>query len=312
MTRLACCMAVVLALGVQSPAAARAWKARNVVIIVIDGPRYTETWGHPEKKYVPVLAKSLAPRGVVYTNFRCGGATKTNPGHTAVTSGFYDNIKNNGKELPSRPTILQRFLQHSKADAKKAWLVTSKDKLEVLADSKDPQWKGKYRASTWCGKKGGGNGSGYGSDTDTLAQIKRVLQKDAPRLLVVNFREPDSSGHARKWKNYLQGIRDTDRYVGEIVGLLDRLPAYRGKTALFVTNDHGRHRDGVRDGYVSHGDGCEGCRHILLYAMGPDFKRGAVIDTKRDQIDIAVTAAAVLGFPIPGSKGAVMTEMLRP
>ena len=79
-----------------------------------------------------------------------------------------------------------------------------------------------------------------------------------------------------------------------------------------MSNDHGRHTDGTKDGYVSHGDSCEGCRHILLYAKGPDFKRGVEIATKREQIDIAATAAAILGIDIPGSKGQVLEELLAP
>ena len=83
----------------------------------------------------------------------------------------------------------------------------------------------------------------------------------------------------------------------------------RDRTALFITNDHGRHLDGHLDGFVSHGDDCAGCRKIELLAIGPDFRRGVMFDQHRSHIDVAVTCAALLGLTIPGSKGQIMQEL---
>ena len=112
---------------------------------------------------------------------------------------------------------------------------------------------------------------------------------------------------------WLAAIRETDGMAWDVWKLLQSDPFYRGQTAFFITNDHGRHPDGHLDGFISHGCSCEGCRRILLFAVGPDFKKGVVIEKKREQIDLAVTAAKILGFSIPGSKGRVMTELfIRP
>lgn len=296
-----------LTLSVASLSAAP--KALNVVIVVIDGPRYSETWGEPNHTYIPVLSKQLAPIGVVYTNFHNMGSTKTCPGHTALTTGHYEDINNSGKELPSKPTILQQFIKHSACPTNKVWLVTTKDKLAVLANTTDPKWKDTYAPAQFCGEKGGGLGSGYGQDTNTLVKVLDVIRSHTPRLLVVNFREPDSSGHARLWKRYLAEITNTDAYLARIHEVIQQTPGMKDNTILFVTNDHGRHTNGHKDGYVSHGDDCEGCRHILLYATGPGIKKGAVIGQHREQIDLAVTAAHILGFVIPESKGSVMSEL---
>ena len=108
------------------------YKTENVVLMVIDGPRYTETWGDPKHQYIPHMASDLAKEGVIYTHFSNNGPTLTNPGHSALTTGFYQEIDNTGKELPKYPTVLQMWLKHSGQPQTSASLITSKDKLEVL------------------------------------------------------------------------------------------------------------------------------------------------------------------------------------
>ena len=59
---------------------------QHVVIVVMDGARYTETWGDPTHSNIPQIATNLARRGVVLTNFYTditdllNGKTETNPG----------------------------------------------------------------------------------------------------------------------------------------------------------------------------------------------------------------------------------------
>ena len=67
--------------------------------------------------------------------------------------------------------------------------------------------------------------------------------------------------------------------------------------------------DNILDGFYNHGDTCEGCRHIFLYAFGPDFKRDLIVRTKRELIDIPATIAELMQFSLPGSRGRVMTEL---
>ncbi len=86
-------------------------------------------------------------------------------------------------------------------------------------------------------------------------------------------------------------------------------PEMKDQTTLLITNDHGRHLDGRKDGFVSHGDKCEGCRHISLLALGPDFQKDLIINTPAEMIDISATIAEMLGFLMPTSRGRVLTEL---
>ncbi len=301
---------IVLALfcvaSVQAEDAAPTWKTKHVVILVIDGPRWTETWGKPGRDLIPVRDKILALQGVVLSDMANDGATYTNAGHSALTTGFYQEINNSGLELPRNPSITQRLIAAG-TDPKQVWVVSSKDKLQILTDSAHPEWKRKAICSSDCGTDG--IGSDYRDDAITFERVKSVLTTHRPRFMLINFKEPDSSGHAKKWERYLENISITDRYAGVIWELIQADPVMKDRTTLFITNDHGRHLDGHKDGYISHGDDCAGCRKIELVALGPDFKRGVISDVHRCQIDVAMTAAALLGLTIPGSEGKVMSEL---
>ena len=284
-----------------------AYKTKNVVIVVVDGPRFSETWGDPMHRYIPNMANSLAKEGVVYANFYNNGVTFTNPGHTAISTGNYQKINNSGKELPKNPSIFHYYLEAKNTDRDKTWIIASKDKLAVLADCQNYKWKTTQKPSTDCGVNG--LGTGYRADSITFEHTMQTLKNNKPNLLLINFRQPDYSGHSNNWEGYLNGIRSTDEYVYKIWRFLQEDANYSGTTTLFVTNDHGRHLDGYKDGFKSHGDGCEGCRHINLFAAGPDFRKGIVTNIQREQIDISATIAELLQFKVPTGKGKVLKEL---
>lgn len=287
---------------------ATVFKTKHVVIIIVDGPRWTETWGEPWHLYIPQRA-AMAQQGVVLTNFRNEGFTYTNAGHTALLTGNIEPINNSGQELPEHPGIFQYYRKVYNKPAEKVWLVASKDKLHILTDCKNANWKGKYSPRFDVGIDG--PGTGYRLDSVTHAHALNVLSTDHPDLMMISYREPDFTGHTNNWTGYLQQIRNTDAYVAEIWRALQNDPYYAGATTLLVTNDHGRHLDNVSGGFGSHGDACEGCRKIELLAIGPDFKTNVVSDVFYEQRDISRTVAYLLGVPMETSDGRVMQTLFR-
>jgi predicted AlkP superfamily pyrophosphatase or phosphodiesterase len=281
---------------------------RNVVLVIVDGARYTETWGLPGRTHIPHRS-SFLNQGVMCTAMYNNGYTFTNAGHTALTTGVYQNINNGGTEYPANPSVFQYYLKKYKGSSTDAWVVATKDKLAVLSDCTNPVWQGKYRPSTDCGNAG--LGTGYREDSVTFDHVKNILNVSHPRLMLVNFKQPDAAGHAADSTAYLQGIIDTDEYIYRIWEQLQSDPFYKDQTTLIVTNDHGRHTAGHLDGYVSHTDNCEGCRHIEFFAMGPDFKSNYTSTVPYNQIDINATLAELLDVQMPTAKGKVMKEFFK-
>lgn len=264
-----------------------------MIIVVIDGPRYSETWGNTPG-LIPHMSTTLKQKGSFFSNFLNDGYTYTNSGHAAITTGVNQHIDNYGEEFPANPSIFQYWLKQSGKPATAAWLITSKDKLHILANTTDSLWQDTFMPSINCGVNG--PGTGYRADSLTLVETKRILATHRPNLVLINFMEPDGFAHAGNQDYYMRGISRDDQYVKELWDFLSKDDFYRKKTALLITNDHGRHLDGIDGGWQEHGDSCEGCRHISLLALGPDFKKGAVTEAAYTLVDIAPTVARLLGF----------------
>lgn len=292
---------------VPAPPSGEVFKTKYIIVCVIDGPRYTETFGDPDLTLIPHMGRELVKEGVLFTNFRNEGSTTTTAGHTAMTTGFYQSITNGGKELPKKPNMFQYYLREKELDKSKVWLISSKGKLEVLANTQNKHWWNMYMPSTYCGPLG--HSSSYGSDVATVEKVKQVITENHPKLMLINLLEVDTYGHSNNWEGYKRGIANCDQHVYDIWNYIQSDPEMKDQTALFITNDHGRHKDGHKDGFVNHGDGCEGCRHISLLAMGPDFRKGVTITTKAEQIDIPATIAHMFNFNMPTGKGRFLNEL---
>jgi len=286
----------------DSPSTGQPYFTENVVIVVIDGPRYSETWGDPSKQFIPNQFHLLGPQGIQHAHFYNNGPTYTSSGHTSITTGKYQIMDNSGDEFPKSPSIFQLWLNESKSSPEKAQIITSKEKLHILGDCSDLKWRGKFNPKV--------NAIGR-SDTETFEAAIKAFEEDQPNLVLLHFKGPDYYGHHNNWEEYLNSIKLADQLVYQVWEYLQHHPAYTNKTTLLITNDHGRHLDHIKDGFISHGDYCEGCRHISLFAMGPDFNSDRIETQQSELIDIAPTVADLLGFPLPDSNGRIMTNLYK-
>lgn len=287
------------------------FKSKYSIILVIDGPRYSETFGDTSCQYIPLMGKKLIKEGVFFENFKNNGPTYTVPGHTAMTTGNYQRISNSGTNLPSRPSIFQYYLKATNAPKSDAYIVASKGKLDVLANTKNKKWRNQYVASTYCGPNG--VGVGYGNDDKTFSKvIELVSGNNPPHLMLINLLAVDVYGHANNWKKYLESIKVCDKYTDSLWKVIQSNPILKDNTTLFITNDHGRHLDGRRTGFVSHGDNCSGCRHISLLVLGPDIQKGKIIKQEAELIDISKTISKMMHFEMPTSNGRFLEELFYP
>ena len=278
------------------------YQAENVVIIVIDGPRLSETWEHPQKAHIPYLRDSLSPNALIKTEFYNMGNTYTVPGHISITTGSYEFKENDGTQYPENPSLFQSMLSCSGMASTNAYLVSAKGKLEVLGDCESIAFRNSFRPGMYTRSL---------NDKEVLRKAINVLETHQPRLLMVHFQSPDIRAHAKDWEGYIKAIEETDKLMFDLIRYLDASVHYSDRTAVFMTNDHGRHLDGIKDGYVSHGDHCRGCTHINFMAYGPDFRSNTICDKSAETIDILPTVGEILGFRSSWASGRVMTEIFQ-
>jgi hypothetical protein len=269
----------------------RKYITENVILLVIDGPRYSETFGDSFHTNIPEQY-ALLDECLFVNDFYNLGETFTVPGHNALISGFYENIANNGTQFPGHKSVINYWLSHTSFTSNDASIIASKDKLQVLAGNSTELNKIPF---TDCGISG--LGSGYRVDSITHLHVMNKLQSSTQRCMLINYLGPDVKGHLGDSIAYINAIKETDLYVKEIWSFIQSDARYKDKTTLIVTNDHGRHLNGVSSGFISHGDNCLGCRRIQLQIFSPDVQKGTTCYATYDQLNIAATMAELLQVP---------------
>ncbi len=161
----------------------------------------------------------------------------------------------------------------------------------------------------------------YDPDTSTLTdRIVADLQADPAAYTFVHLRDPDATGHWRRWSvrsgsPYMRAVQAADDRIGRILDAVEADPRLRGHTALIVTADHGGSGRNHSSEKVEHytvpfyvwGPGVPSAD---LYALNPDTRAdpdaaNVGFDAERQPVrngDAADLALALLGLdPVPGS-----------
>jgi len=279
-----------------------AYTTERVVLVIIDGLRYSEGLGDPNHTQVPNMA-SLAQQGALISDFQNDGFTYTSRAIPAIWCGAWTEINtfsdpycngttNNTSELPTVFEYYRKQLSRPAEDC----VYTLKDLCSWKA-SLDPD----YGMDYWPLYHEAGT-----TDTDVWHETEEVIANRSPHFLMMYLADVDHEGHSGVWNNYINAISIADSLVGELWTTLQSDSAYAGKTTMLVTNDHGRHTNN----FLGHGDDCYGCRHIQLLAIGPDIHPGLVSDVPRTIPDIAPTIGELLGFATEDATGTAMLELI--
>jgi hypothetical protein len=131
-------------------------------------------------------------------------------------------------------------------------------------------------------------------DAITIEAAREHLLLHQPRVLYVALGETDEWGHGRRYDLYLNAVHIADRFLDDLWRTVQRLPAYRDKTALVLTTDHGR--GSTRVDWTDHGKDVPGAEFIWIAVLGPDTPALGVregIETTQSQV--AATIAHLLG-----------------
>lgn len=277
------------------------YQTEQVVLVIIDGLRYTEGLGDPSHTYVPNMY-ALSQQGAIIEPFLNDGYTYTSRAIPAIWCGAWTEIltfndpscggqQNNYSELPTVFEYFRRQLSRPQSDC-----------VYVLKDL--CSWKASFYT---------GYGPDYwplyhtegSTDLDVWHEAEDILTNDQPSFMMLYFAEVDHAGHTGDWSYYTSSITIADSIVGMVWDLIQNSSFYAGTTTMFVTNDHGRHTSD----WTGHGCSCDGCRTIQLLALGPDIQQGLVSTTSRTLRDITPTIGELLGFEAEYSTGEAFVEI---
>ncbi len=269
----------------------------NVIIVVIDGARYSETINSGAEN-IPYMFNDLWPLGTVFTNFRIAdeGITSTNPGQASILTGNWQLIANDGTEPPNKPTVFEYFRKEFSAKETDCFVVAGKKKLEALSYSSFPGYGKDYQASTNC----------FDAESDNEVYDSLIISLDTfhPKLVLVNFPMTDKKAHAGNWDNYIASIKNADSLIYLLYTKIQDDPFYKNNTTLLITNDHGRHTTD----FTNHGDDCDGCEHIMLLAVGEKFEANKINPDLHYQIDLCKTVGDIMNFKTPFANGSSLVK----
>lgn len=278
--------------------------ADKMMIVVIDGARYSETFGDPDHTHVPMMW-DIAQDGVIIDEFYNDNYTYTSRAIPALWTGSWTDVRDtvyNGSSTSYavNPSIFEYYRKQKGAEAEDCFYV-----LKYISSLWLPSFNFEYGTEYWPAFHSVGV-----FDEDVGMETQYVMDTYHPHFLWVYLADVDHEGHSGNWSNYINAIERADNIVGMLWDKLQSDPFYAGTTNLIVTNDHGRHDD-QHGGFTGHGCGCEGCRHIQFLAAGPGIKNNFVSTQYRTIPDMAATAAYMLGLDADYSTGNIMYEILQ-
>jgi hypothetical protein len=277
----------------------------KMIIIIIDGARYTETLGDPSHSYTPEMW-NLASQGTVVEQFMNDGFTYTSRAIPALWCGTWTDVRDTTYENSStryavKPTLFEYYRkQRNMPEEECVYVLIELESLWL------PSFNSHYGPDFWPKFHSVGH-----SDSEVAEQAKIVIDELHPHLMWVYLADVDHAGHSGNWSEYTSAISNADAIVGDLWRYIQADPFYKDATTLFITNDHGRH-DNQHGGFQGHGDNCNGCRHIEFLAVGPSIKENYVSQITRNTPDMAVTAAYLLGVEPEYATGNIMQEIFKP
>lgn len=267
---------------------------------------------------MPRFWKELAPQGVVLGNKGKGSSVQVRndqwfsyPGYSEILTGRpQPDVRSNDLVRYPHVTVLQHLRGELKLGSTQVAQIGSWDGFKMAASSLDDAFfmSGAYdrvpaplatpemdelatlRTQVMEMWEEGSN------DVLTFRIALAYLRKHTPRVMWIGLSQSDDWAHARRYDRLLDYLHLADELLAQLWTTLQGIDAYRDKTTLVVTTDHGRGL--TPKDWAEHDAGIEGCQDIWIAVIGPDTPdRGEVTDTATvHQSDVAATMLALLGL----------------
>lgn len=283
---------------------------------------------------MPFFWKTLVPMGVVFGNKAKGSSVKvrneiqwSSPGYSEILTGEpQPDVVDNSLVRYPHLTILEFIRSELDLDKSEVAQFGSWDGFRTIAASRDDAFfmNGAYDSipsylsspemdylaelrpqimELW---------EESANDVITFRLARAYLRKNRPRMMWLALGQSDDWAHGDRYDRLLDYLHLADSLLEELWQTSQSMDAYRGKTTLVVTTDHGRGRTG--DDWTEHDASIPGSDDIWVAVAGPDTAdRGEVAPAATVyQSDVAATVLQFFaldyrafnpdaGPPIPGT-----------
>ena len=303
---------------------------RNVVLVTIDGLRWQEFFGGADQSYfkrnargeieaaaaaydaptpearrailMPFMWNVVARQGQVFGDpSRDSTARVTNglwfsyPGYNELFTGAPDPRIDSNAKVPNPNVTVFEWLNRRPGFGGRVAAFGSWDVLPFMLNAAR---SGLKVTSGWNFGDMARDLPKYWEygpfDAPVVHAALTSLRTDSPRVLYLMLGEGDEWAHEGRYRLYLDAATRADRFIERLWTALQNMPAYRGRTTLLITTDHGR--GATTKDWTDHGREVPAAERTWIAAIGPDvpalgIRRG--VDVTAAQI--AATVAAAVG-----------------
>ncbi len=230
------------------------------------------------------------------------------PGYNEILAGFSDTrIDSNDKKYNHNTTVLEFLNNNDKYKGKvAAW--TCWDVFPYIINDKRSGvrvWSGetppyarprddRQRALNELFTQMPPVWKGVCFDVFCFWPAMDAMKEGSANVIYIGFGETDDWAHDKRYDCYLDAARRCDDYIRQLWETAQSLPAYKDKTAIVITTDHGRGDNQVN--WTGHGQKYKSAEFGWIAVLGPDTPAlGIRKNTPATQSQVAATAAHLLG-----------------
>jgi hypothetical protein len=264
------------------------------------------------KKLLPFFWSVIAKEGQLHGNrdlgSKCNVLNPYNfsyPGYNELFTGYPDTAANSNDKTPNRNENVFEFVNRQKGYKGEVAAFTSWDVFPYILNEKRSGIYVNADVDSFAFPSASfrllnemqmlsARPLGLRNDILTYMAARQYLKEFSPKVLYISFDETDDYAHNGEYDQYLKSAHAQDAMIRDLWLLIQSIPAYRNKTSLIITCDHGR---GTRDEWTSHGKKIPASGETWMAFMGKGIKpAGEAREEQLYQAQVAQTIAQLLGF----------------
>ena len=269
-------------------------------------------------KLMPFFWDTIAAKGQLYGNRELGNEVNVKnkywfsyPGRSETLCGYYDSLVNSN-DYPNNPNenVLEWINKQpgyaGQVAAFASWdavaRILNRDRSGLMLNNTFEPVKGSplTEAQQLANELQYYLPSYFGSierfDVTTYAIARSYMTAHHPKVVYLDFGDPDELAHAGQYDLYLDAGHYLDAMIGSLWNLVQQDAFYKDNTTIMIFPDHGR---GVHEKWTDHGSSVPGADQTWLAVLGPGkpLQRGEIkMGARLYQQQFAQTAAGLLGL----------------